>query len=345
MLYDDIPLPKKTADAGRADAAIASAATAAPPQLFRGGKPGVRPSQVPARPNTSLNRSQAAAAIPGTAATEPDASRPGQASTASCIPEGGEEYDPMKPNSFAAIKRHLHNAPKRPRAVRPRGGDGSSTASDDSSDAGRGRDAELCGEEAFAPAFDPTPAQNADDAPMAANPAVSAMMQRMGYVQGQGLGVTKQGRLNPVVAAGNDGRGGLGKSLAAAQELASAPGSSKMRNGARPKRVERSGASRVLLVRNLPAVGSAVDELRHMCAPLGQLDDIVVGKEDARSDGEDGASVARLRAIVAFQDGSSSVAALLALDGRRMHGSELRVTMYSEALFLASRSGGKNESR
>jgi G-patch domain len=357
-LYDDLP-PESTSSATRPGstlapsvrAAASAAAAAPPPQLLRA------PSLLrPPRASVIGLKKSGLRLDDAMPAANP-------APTVLFLPGGDEEYDSALPNDYAIVKKAMnaaatdvlgHNREVGDMFSRP--GRTASQSSDASSSSFAG-DAIAADYNVFSGSL--AVGSSASHHPVGPpNSAVAAMMASMGWKAGSGLGVSGQGRVDPVFAVGNDGRGGLGKAQASLSSTTknrhANPRSRRMSSHRQPGGVymRRLGANRVILIQNLPHVDQKMyscleDQVRTKCWEFGAVERVVVQRGSKAETGveqheEDERGLDDVRAIVVFSEPSCATAALLALDGKILFGGLARVSVYSEDLLPTSGPSDEN---
>jgi G-patch domain len=320
MLYDDIPQPKAGAPKN-VNTGTDFLPAAPPPQLQRNTLSQQQPKQVGNSSTLARKVAPAASAVKDVSHRVILAPKPFVASRWSA------EYNPFKPNTYASVKAELRLS----KASEYEGG----ASVDDivvapfehptrtqldtwgSQETNRGRSGTHAGR--------PSPVSAVAENSLQMNPAVLAMMQRMGYVKGKGLGAMSQGRVDPIGASGNDGRGGLGKGLTinvtSTFDCASTPSVEKNN----PGKESSNRSSRILLIQNF--LRSDASQLEALCVEFGHLTKFVL-REDAMNNGTPTGS----SACAVFQDSTASIRAALGLQGLQFQGTELRVSLHPEYL-------------
>jgi hypothetical protein len=249
-LYEDLPEPEATTSeslpgpalAPSVRAAASAAAAAPPPQLLRGAAV-VRSGQQRTGAAAERNPGLPVEGTPSDSA--PLAPIQTGCAVTTLVPLHDDEYDCAYPNDYATMKRTLNMvatcAPgSRIRRIGPCSSSGSSSSSVE--DVGAIHEAHVASIAAGIYAASQTVAPP--------NPAVAAMMERMGWTAGTGLGVAQQGRVDPIMAVAHDGRGGLGNSLQ--QQYAEPRRRRRKFRQSSSVYSRRLRANRAILIQNLP---------------------------------------------------------------------------------------------
>jgi hypothetical protein len=179
------------------------------------------------------------------------------------------------------------------------------------------------------------------------NPTVSGMMARMGWTAGTGLGISKQGRTEPLRTVGYDGRGGLGKAVPVVHFSEKSEQKLRTHVGGQARNIagrRRRSTSRVLLLQ-LPGSFANVDletKFRAICAPYGSVERMIVQFDQEQrligGDVPNDKNEHGVRSYVMFSKSEAASCALLGLDGTQIMGQMLRTSRYPEALFSSMQS-------
>lgn len=215
------------------------------------------------------------------------------------------EYDPLRPNSYAEIKARLSTAERTPEATEHLSEQPDPPA----------RDEEYSGSLTIHDAGNE----------IVLKPAIYAMMEKMGYERGRGLGATSQGRVAPLGAEGNEGREGLGKAVLKSfspKAQKSLPPSAQKRRLAKM----HVPVAQTLMIRNVPC--SCVAEVKQMFSAFGELTSVV--SHEGGSTDKSSSARSEPYTLVTFRDVSSATRAALALQGAMLGGSSVRVSVHAE---------------
>jgi G-patch domain len=370
-LYDDIPQPRETrhksssvaVESGNAVSLTRIVAPVAPPRIIQStNAQSVQPKvAMPKRIEVSSAQwgsDKTHGTDSGSCQLYPTSDHITEARHAifEAIPSSCEDYDPMTPNEYSRIKRALDA-----REVLLHG---RRTPSEKSHCLAHSDNVVLYHKD---PSFETwSPGDNSEasnpcarHSPKASdfilppisepaiNPMVSGMMARMGWTVGTGLGISKQGRTEPLCTVGYDGRGGLGKAVPVVHFSEKSERKVKTHVGDQARNIagrRRRSTSRVLLLQ-LPSSLAIVDlesKFREICAPYGSVERIIVRSEqEPRFAGDDLADYKNghcIRTYVMFSQSEAASGALLGLDGSQIMGQTLRTSRYPEALFTSMKS-------
>lgn len=315
MLYEDLPQPKSKFESGSSQPTVINS-TLTPPQINSSSR------------NVDCTRLEGKAAYPSGHNHRPPYSSLEQGrQDDTWIPQavGCEHYDPYDPNVYATVKARMQPLEK----VEASSGESLPDSELPESDfEGAVHDRTITFgnpnfgdvDRTYSPNSSPKrhrPGAVRKVGNFQVKSAISRMMSKMGYEEGQGLGCRKQGRLDPVIANGNSGRLGLG--LSQGDPPVSESLVLQRKNHTRTRKNRRETFQQALCVSNLPAVDNVVEEIMTLCRGY----DVKSIHIEDRSEGK--------CAVVSVSNSSRISAAVLALDGLTLHDKQLRVSITEHA--------------